>query len=148
MKTVITKRPESFASLESGVKWALSTKMCKKQEAACISIPSMLVEREGQWVWRTPLLQSEPYWQGWYQGLSQMFLDLSVPKLLCLAGTDRLDKTLTVGQMQGKFQLSLIPAAGHAIHEDEADRIAELLTQFIDKFRIGQSPLPFLNKSR
>jgi len=146
MRTVINKRPRSFESLEHAVKWALSTKMCRNEEAACVSIPSMLVESDGRWTWRTPLLQSEPHWQGWYQGLSQLFLGLSAPKLLCLAGTDRLDRTLTVGQMQGKFQLSLIPAAGHAIHEDDADRIAEILNQFIDKFRIGQSPLPFLNK--
>lgn len=108
----------------------------------------MLVESDGQWIWRTPLLQSEPHWEGWYLGLSQLFLDLSVPKLLCLAGTDRLDKTLMVGQMQGKFQLSLIPTAGHAIHEDDADHIVEILSNFIQKFRIGQSPLPFLRQSK
>jgi protein phosphatase methylesterase 1 len=27
----------------------------------------------------------------------------------------RLDKSLTIGQMQGKFQLVLMPTAGHAI---------------------------------
>jgi hypothetical protein len=28
-----------------------------------------------------------------------------------LAGTDRLDRTLTIGQMQGKFQMVLLPQA-------------------------------------
>lgn len=37
------------------------------------------------------------------------------PKMLLLAGTDRLDKVLTIGQMQGKFQLAVLPMAGHAI---------------------------------
>ena len=32
---------------------------------------------------------------------------------------DRLDTPLTVGQMQGKFQLTCMPQAGHAIHEDQ-----------------------------
>ena len=32
---------------------------------------------------------------------------------------DRLDTPLTVGQMQGKFQLTVLPQAGHAIHEDQ-----------------------------
>lgn len=35
------------------------------------------------------------------------------PCCCCLA--DRLDKSLTIGQMQGKFQLVLMPTAGHAI---------------------------------
>ena len=30
-------------------------------------------------------------------------------QILILAGTDRLDKALTIGQMQGKFQLALLP---------------------------------------
>lgn len=103
---------------------------------------------DGVWSWRTPLAASQPYWQGWYSGLSDAFLALTVPKMLLLAGTDRcvcrcseracahhnaccmwrrntpstagaarrrLDKVLTIGQMQGKFQLVLMPAAGHAI---------------------------------
>lgn len=38
--------------------------------------------------------------------------------MLLLAGTDRLDKELTIAQMQGKFQLVLLPSCGHAIQED------------------------------
>lgn len=54
------------------------------------------------WVWRTDLEASAPYWEGWYVGLSEMFLKLPVPKVLVLVGTDRLDRSLTIGQMQGK----------------------------------------------
>ena len=50
--------------------------------------------------WRVDLAASEPHWQGWFQGLSQRFLDAPAAKLLLLAGVDRLDKELTVGQMQ------------------------------------------------
>ena len=46
-----------------------------------------------------------------------MFLSLSIPKLLLLAGVDRLDKDLMVGQMQGKFQMQILPLCGHAVHE-------------------------------
>ena len=38
-----------------------------------------------------------------------MYLSVTAPKILMLAGTDRLDKPLTIGQMQGKFQMSLLP---------------------------------------
>lgn len=148
MKSVIQKRPDSFSDLDSAVKWALSTKMSRNQEAAKISIPSMLSQGQQGWTWRTPLMKSEQYWTGWYTNLSEIFLQLSVPKLLCLAGTDRLDKALTVGQMQGKFQLALLPTAGHAIHEDDPVKVAHFLTQFIHKFRIGQQPLPFLRNTQ
>ena len=47
-----------------------------------------------------------------------MFLSVRGPKLLLLAGTDRLDKDLLVGQMQGKFQLVVLPAVGHVVQED------------------------------
>lgn len=33
------------------------------------------------WVWRTPLERSAPHWEGWYTGLSDMFLKLQVPKV-------------------------------------------------------------------
>lgn len=55
---------------------------------------------------------------GWFEGLSTKFLSLEVPKLLILAGIDNLDKTMTVGQMQGKFQLQVMARTGHVVHED------------------------------
>lgn len=53
----------------------------------------------------------------------------------------RLDKDLTIGQMQGKFQLVLMPTAGHAIQEDEPERTAEHVAQFLHRFRIGEPPM-------
>ena len=52
-----------------------------------------------------------------------MFLSCSVPKMLLLAGVDRLDKDLTVGQMQGKFQMQVLPQCGHAVHEDVPEKV-------------------------
>lgn len=66
------------------------------------------VDRQ-RWVWRTNLAASQPFWRGWYLGLSELFLQVQAPKLLILAGTDRLDKPLTIGQMQGKFQMIVLP---------------------------------------
>ncbi|KAL4854217.1 Protein phosphatase methylesterase 1 [Chlorella vulgaris] len=94
----------------------------------------------GGWVWRTPLELSAPHWEGWYLGLSDQFLKLPVPKVLVLAGTDRFDRSLTIGQMQGKFQPVLLPQAGHAVHEDEPERVAEAIAHFIKRFRVGEPP--------
>lgn len=86
--------------------------------------------------WRTQLGQSQIYWEGWYKGLSDLFLKHSAPKVLVLAGTDRLDKTLTVGQMQGRFQLVLMPQSGHAIQEDEPEKTSETILDFLQRFKL------------
>lgn len=70
-----------------------------------------------KYTWRIDLSKSEQYWSGWFENLSSKFLDLRVPKLLLLASIDGLDRTLTVGQMQGKFQLQVLARCGHAVHE-------------------------------
>lgn len=72
---------------------------------------------EKKYTWRVNLSKSEQYWSGWFENLSSKFLDLGVPKLLLLASIDGLDRTLTVGQMQGKFQLQVLARCGHAVHE-------------------------------
>ncbi|ELU37128.1 alpha/beta hydrolase family domain-containing protein [Rhizoctonia solani AG-1 IA] len=54
---------------------------------------------------------------GWFNGLSEKFLAARTARLLVLAGTDRLDKTLMIGQMQGKFQMVVVPGVGHMLHE-------------------------------
>jgi len=94
-------------------------------------------QRRGVWRWRTPLEESSCHWEGWYRGLSDAFLALKVPKILILAGTDRLDKMLTIGQMQGKFQLVLLPRAGHAVHEDDSDAVADVIMTFMKRFKVG-----------
>jgi hypothetical protein len=53
----------------------------------------------------------------WFAGLSSKFLAVRTARLLVLAGTDRLDKELMIGQMQGKFQMEVVPGVGHILHE-------------------------------
>ena len=55
------------------------------------------------YTWRIDLTKTEQYWRGWFQGLSKLFLSIPQAKLLILAGVDRLDKELTIGQMQGWY---------------------------------------------
>ncbi len=69
------------------------------------------------------------YSPDWFKGLSAKFLNSRAGKLLLLAGTDRLDKPLMIGQMQGKYQLVVIPEAGHFVHEDVPAKTAEALTE-------------------
>ncbi len=71
--------------------------------------------REG-WCTGLRLLRHAPRREGWYSGLSGAFLGVREPKVLLLAGTDRLDRALTIGQMQGRFQMVLLPQARSTSH--------------------------------
>lgn len=90
------------------------------------------------YTWRIDLARSEYYWPGWFQGLSNKFLSVPCAKLLLLAGVDRLDRDLTVGQMQGKFQMQVLPQAGHAVHEDMPDQVADILATFLVRNKFAQ----------
>ncbi|KAK0086846.1 hypothetical protein PV325_002408 [Microctonus aethiopoides] len=91
-----------------------------------------------KYVWRIDLAKTEQYWSEWFKGLSSAFLNVSAPKMLLLAGIDRLDRELTVGQMQGKFQMQVLPACGHAVHEDVPDRVAEVIATFMVRHKLAE----------
>lgn len=57
----------------------------------------------GNYTWRIDLCKTEKHWPGWFKGLSNKFLSIHAQKLLLLANIDRMDKDLTVGQMQGNI---------------------------------------------
>ncbi|KAJ3376773.1 Protein phosphatase methylesterase 1 [Entophlyctis sp. JEL0112] len=68
--------------------------------------------------------------EAWFEGLSSKFLSLKCGRLLVLAGADRLDKELIIGQMQGKFQVVVIPESWHYVQEDVPDKLAATLAEF------------------
>ncbi|KAF0307051.1 Protein phosphatase methylesterase 1 [Amphibalanus amphitrite] len=88
------------------------------------------------YTWRIDLASTEPHWQGWFRGLSPLFLSAPAPKVLLLAGIDRLDRELSVGQMQGKFQIQVVPRSGHVVHEDVPDRVAGIVATFLIRQRL------------
>mgnify|MGYP000558917636 FL=1 len=61
-----------------------------------------------------------------------------MPKLLCLASNDRMDKELTIAHMQGKFKLSVLYDVGHAIQEDDPHGLAKTFKEFIETFSIKE----------
>ncbi|KAK9890860.1 hypothetical protein WA026_012205 [Henosepilachna vigintioctopunctata] len=91
------------------------------------------------YIWRIDLKKTERYWPGWFQGLSQKFLDLQMPKILLLANVHGLDTTLTIGQMQGKFQFQVLTKSGHAIHEDQPQQVAEIISVYLVKHKLAKS---------
>eukprot|EP01133_Synstelium_polycarpum_P003419 gene3419-3884_t len=122
MRLILSKKPSSFASISEAIKWSGTL---RNIESARISIPSQLRLKGDRYVWITDLEQTEKYWKEWFTGLSKEFLASRAVKLLVLAGSDRLDKELTIAQMQGKFQLVLLTTCGHVIQEDVNGRVPE-----------------------
>ncbi|KAG0723613.1 Protein phosphatase methylesterase 1 [Chionoecetes opilio] len=96
-----------------------------------------------KYTWRINLGETEKFWSGWFQGLSTKFLSSTPAKMLLLAGIDMLDTDLTVGQMQGKFQMQVLPQCGHAVQEDIPDRVAEVLATFLLRHRLATAKSEF-----
>ncbi|KAL8059999.1 hypothetical protein ABFX02_03G124500 [Erythranthe guttata] len=139
MQKILSNRVQHFSTIEKAIEWSVKGGSLRNIESACVSIPSTLIYDESRkcYAHRARLEETEQYWRGWYEGLSEKFLSSPVPKLLLLAGTDRLDRTLTIGQMQGKFQMVVVRHTGHAIQEDVPDEFANLVLNFVSRNRIG-----------
>ncbi|XP_037118632.1 protein phosphatase methylesterase 1-like isoform X3 [Syngnathus acus] len=89
--------------------------------------------------WRIDLSKSEKYWDGWFRGTSNLFLACNLPKLLLLAGIDRLDRDLTIGQMQGKFMMQVLPPCGHAVQEDQPDKVSDAVAAFLLRYKFAEA---------
>ncbi|CAO3644163.1 unnamed protein product [Cunninghamella blakesleeana] len=105
MDKFLSTRPTSFQSIEQAIQWSFKSKMVRRLDAAKVSIPPLVKFDDDlqRYIWRTDLQLTKPYWTEWFTNLSEKFLGSPVSKLLLLAGTDRLDKTLTIAQMQGNL---------------------------------------------
>ena len=54
--------------------------------------------------------------------------------MLMLADTNRLDKPLTIGQMQGKYEFVIVGCGvGHTLHEDAPKKVADKLLRFAER---------------
>lgn len=148
MQTYLSTRPAGFASVEAGIDWHVRTRTVRNSTSARASVPALLQKDnvpglERPWRWRTDLAATQPFWEGWFAGLSKKFLGAApAGKLLLLAGTDRLDTELTIGQMQGKYNLQVFPEAGHFIHEDMPEQTAVSLVDFYNRNDRSQLVLP------
>jgi len=84
-------------------------------------MPAQVVERTDESTgqtrleWRTDLLGSQQFWTEWFKDLTSTFLAIKMKKQLILAGSERMDKELTIAHMQGKFQMKVIYDVGHVI---------------------------------
>ena len=140
METIVKSRPEFFEDIEAAIKYMYKSGTIKNADSARLSVSSLVIlnEETGQYEWRTNLLKSKEYWHEWFTGLTHSFLSIRLPKLLMLAGSDRMDKELTIAHMQGKFKMCLINEVGHFMHEDNPHSAAMNIIDFVKMFRIPE----------
>jgi protein phosphatase methylesterase 1 len=114
-----------------------------EEEPSKFQTPSIPAVNSKKYTWRIDLSRSEKYWIGWFENLSDIFLNTPVPKLLILAGIDNLDKKLTIGQMQGKFQLQVLARTGHAVQEDQPHQVAETIGSYLIRNKFAKAKNEF-----
>ncbi|KAA8495910.1 Protein phosphatase methylesterase 1 [Porphyridium purpureum] len=147
MQTFLRSRPQHFSSIEDCIKYHVQSNQIRRLDSARVSTSPELsrlssASAEKQYVWRTNLEQSEPFWRGWFENLSKEFLASDAQKLLILAALDRFDKELTIAQMQGKFQTAMMRGAGHSVHMDKPEETARTLVDFIKRSTRSVMTLP------
>ena len=141
MENIVNNRPERFNSIQKGIEYMYKSGTIKNIDSARISVPPLLkedVNKNGTktYVFKTNLMESKPFWNEWFIGLTKAFLSCNIPKTLMLAGIERMDKDLTIAQMQGKYKLSILRNVGHIMHEDKPDEVMKVIKDFITTFRI------------
>lgn len=139
MEGVIKSRPNEFDSEHHAVNWALQTGYIKNTESAKISMPSQVIQSKDKFEWVTDLAKTRPFWDGWFRGMDKKFLNASCgPKIVLVQDPNNLDKEMTIAQMQGKFQIQMLPSSGHAVHEDQPLKIAQKISTYLARFKLAE----------
>ncbi|OUC49942.1 hypothetical protein D917_00922 [Trichinella nativa] len=155
MQNYLLSRPKQFNSLPMAIEWRIQSvkeNLVKSDQHPIDRIDEEAAELEEIpqssdvecpkstiYGWRIDLSKTEKYWEGWYTGMSEKFLSVSVPKLLLLANKDNMDTALTTAQMQGKFQMALLTEVGHSVHEDSPEKTAEIFASFLLRQRLAET---------
>lgn len=141
MSQFLWTRPKSFRSYEEAVSWHLQSRFLKNESSAKLSVYDLLQENQsGKLVWRADLPSMAPFWDTWFTGLSENFVQCGsthenkIAKLLILSDNETLDRGLIVGQMQGKYQLVVFNNSmevGHFVQEDIPEKLGITLMDYL-----------------
>ncbi|KPI90876.1 hypothetical protein ABL78_0109 [Leptomonas seymouri] len=148
MSEYLKRRPSCFPSVEDAEAWFLHFGGMQSPQGAAVSVPPLLKQNPETklWHWRTDLRKMESVWGGWFTGLDEAFVSLPCAKMLCTANAERLDKALTVAQMQGKFQFEVMGnGCGHYVMDDATAMLAAKVCRFVKRNEVLVQKLQQLN---
>ncbi|CAJ1991629.1 Alpha/beta hydrolase family [Leishmania donovani] len=150
MKSFLKNRPNTFPEVKDAEVWFLRMGGMQNPQGAEVSVPPLLQQNDktGLWQWRTDIRKMESVWDGWFAGLDEAFISLPCAKMLCTANAERLDKTLTVAQMQGKFQFEVIGnGCGHYVMDDATSTVVAKVRRFVKRNEVLTQKLQLMNKN-
>jgi len=132
MQYILSDRQLQFPSVEKAIEWSVrGGGALRNIDSAHISVPSTPRYQEDRHCIGAGAMSGGHVWS------TLKHIGEAVLKLLLLAGTDRLDRNLTIRQMQGKFQMIFVHNTCHAIQEDVPDELANVMLNFVSQNRIG-----------
>lgn len=143
--------PEKFASIDDAIKWYIyDAAQVRNKKSARISVPPLLVETpDAQGLeWKLDLKRTSKNWDTWFKDLDSMFVSARCARLLVLSGVSKLDTDLTRAQMQGKFQMCVVPESGHYIQEDAPMKVAQVVCDFWERNSVVARIVPKFGKFR
>lgn len=138
MENIVKTRPKYYHSLEDAVEYCFKNNIIQSLPSAKVSIPPLFKHINGSYYWKVDLMESKKYWNEWFEGLTKVFLKVSIPKELVMAGPERMDKELTIGHMQGKFKLVNYNNVGHFVHEDNVKAFSDSAKEFVKIFKVSE----------
>lgn len=133
MRFLLNSRPKSFKSENEAIRYISCSGEMSSSKSAAVSSQGRIVKKGDEYVWKTDILPSEPFWNDWFKGFAQLFISAPTYKVLILPNIDRLDTPFTIGHMSGKFQLEIVHGTNHCMHEDRPDEIAGIVKRFIER---------------
>jgi len=71
MEQIVESRPSEFDSVTDAIKWGILSGQVKNLQSAKVTMPDLVVERDGKYTWRTDLLASKDYWKEWFTGMNK-----------------------------------------------------------------------------
>ncbi|CAD8088997.1 unnamed protein product [Paramecium primaurelia] len=141
MEQELRKRPSQFYSYSSAISYHLSNNLIKNPQSAQITVPHYLNDNLE---WKVDLIQTKKYWQQWFQGIQNGFDNFPYSKLLFVAEMNRL---CSIQFKQNKYTIHLFDKSGHSMHEDQPERMAKHISDFIfqEKIPINSKEIEQLN---
>lgn len=149
MSAFLRNRPNTFPEVKDAETWFLRMGGMHSPQGAEVSVPPLLCRSSDPrlWQWRTDLRKMEGVWDEWFTGLDEAFVSLPCAKMLCTANAERLDKALTVAQMQGKFQFEVIGnGCGHYLMDDATATVVAKVRRFVKRNEVLAQKLRLMNK--
>lgn len=71
MEQIVESRPTEFKSMSDAIKYGVISGQVRNLESARVTMPDLIAEKDGKFVWKTKLLASKDYWKEWFTGMNK-----------------------------------------------------------------------------